>query len=64
MFLTWNGSKRQFHSHFHGIKTKLSDLPIELSIGKTIHYLDVEILQNNGILRTKVYIGFCRSLCS
>jgi len=55
MFFTWHGPKRTFHVLFHKLKAKLPDLPIQLSIGKSIHYLDIEIIQNNGILRTKVY---------
>ena len=54
MFLTWNGRKRTFFTLFHKIKAKLPDLPIQVSIGTSLHYLGVEIIQSNGILRTKV----------
>jgi hypothetical protein len=55
MFFTWKGTKRTFFTMFNKIKENLPDLPIQVSIGKSIHYLDMEIIQYNGILRTKIY---------
>ena len=55
MFFTWNGSNCQFHSYFDEMKKQLPDLPIQLSIGKSICYLDVEIIQCNGKLQMQLY---------
>ena len=56
ILLTWQGPTSDFHSHFRRIQSDLPALPIELkSRGRVVHFLDTEIQQRDGILRTKVY---------
>ncbi|CAF1338859.1 unnamed protein product [Adineta steineri] len=57
MFFTWNESKQKLCSMLEVIKRKYVHLPIHLSTGSSINYLDIEISQENSILQTKI----CRS---
>ena len=56
ILLTWQGPTSDFHSHFRRIRSDLPALPIVLkSRGRVVHFIDAEIQQRDGILRTKVY---------
>lgn len=55
-FITWNNSEQQFYTLLETAKTQF---PQEIwnmtSIGTNIHYLDLLLGHNNGILQTSVY---------
>jgi hypothetical protein len=54
MFLTWNDSPNQLHALLDTIERQRPDLPFDRSVSCSVHYLDVNIKQVHGRLRTRI----------
>jgi hypothetical protein len=52
--MTWNESEETLRDKLNQIHTQYPHLHFTISIGKTIHYLDAELSQTDGTLRTNV----------
>lgn len=54
LFMTWNESEESLRDKLNQIHTQYPHLNLAISISKTIHYLDAELRQTDGTLRTDV----------